>query len=901
MDGRSRLDSEKILIAEGRAFELEAKLRSNLLDDPQDIRSAFKLGVVTAARGLPEASMHFAKVALFDWNTSLTNNNLAVARFRQGATIAAVEMFLKIAASANVPSAVYFNLAVISQGVASLGGDIPPDLVRCGLFEPGGSAQQTARVYFEKCISIERWDSGIEGALYLWPDEIPLSIGFPALLDQPRVEQAELHFQKGMALIGHHNWRAAIAEFDQAVREYPGLKRPIAGSRASALLGLCREVRANVTKKKDEGEYRAATALIRELAALYTEVPLDDLVEGLLLDELNATGVQLLDERNVADLAVLHTLSKAVKDAVDHLDNVRSTTSDATTQIQTRENRPTFYEDRCACAVEDQLRRLVLLHRYDDAQELLSWAQLQWFVSSLRSNWRSDIYDAKAYDHWLQAKDATARKDFVRAEQQLGTALIAAMEAKATGLVRVIEAALTQLKRRGGGPADFQQIEAAISTRDYEIAAKLSAKALLLNPHDETLSAHLAAALSSLLEKAKANIRLRHWEVAAGALKGYLDHRPEDSEALSLCAIVRNGQLDAQIERNWALWESRTAGSAASLAKTLTDDCNAALEEYPCHERALELSRKIAAATHRAAAEAQPTSGNRRYLEALAELQLALATRDSSTALSLAFELRSFEPNDVQTQKICCEAVALRVSSLWAAVKTGKRDVEFDRELSQLLDFEPGFRPALDLRTHLQREEVRLRPERQMLAEEKLIQADAELTKLDPVATLQTLDEVALLDIAQFQSRADALREAAIRMAKRKLARVLRGSTKDADEMSLREVLGRWAPGASEEVQAQINRARAHSAVQFHPKREVGRFLDDVRSSSSSPLVILLRMDTRVRQLYRRHGKLPARETLRLAKANNDIQQTMPLWSRWVYRVMRQLNGAAALYGEELQ
>lgn len=164
---------------DGHLDQLERELYDRIQSDAKDLRALFKQGVLAAGRyQLSDAARNFSVIAASGWKTGLARHNLATVYFRSGLTRVAIEMLLKEAKSQEASAATFFNLGIICDHVAALGDHIPPELVDCGLLAAGRNVRQDATQYFKRSLDAGAWNSGLDGALYLWPENVPQAWGF---------------------------------------------------------------------------------------------------------------------------------------------------------------------------------------------------------------------------------------------------------------------------------------------------------------------------------------------------------------------------------------------------------------------------------------------------------------------------------------------------------------------------------------------------------------------------------------------------------------------------------------------------------------------------------------------------------------------------------------------------
>jgi hypothetical protein len=315
----------------------------------------------------------------------------------------------------------------------------------------------------------------------------------------------------------------------------------------------------------------------------------------------------------------------------------------------------------------------------------------------------------------------------------------------------------------------------------------------------------------------------------------------------------------------------------------------------------LQLLRQMAAVERRASAGAAATSADQRYIEELIQLEEAIAKNNTVQAFSHACKLRALRRQEPHTKEACDRAFALYVAALQTRLETDDKEGalnEVECELLKLLKVEPSFRTAIDLLDQVRRRGVHENPARRAVAEEKLTEADRRLTETEPVLALQALEEVFLLNLPEYRTRAQTLRELAIVMAKRQLkAMILDGHGEHDDAFDMRaKVLGNCSPASVEEVLAWAARHRAKELSSQSFKAEISRIMEQARNSSAPALSVLFRMDRAIRQLRRRHGDVPSSELAKLRTVEQDVLQTMWPWSRGTYRLLSRITGTAFLY-----
>lgn len=895
MDSEAITDPEAFvgtLFRDGRISAVENELRDRIGRDSGDLRAAFKLGMLAAARrDFFHASSYFTNVLAAGWKSALAKNNLAVSYLLGGKSRIALDILLEIAGFESPPSAALFNLAIICDRIASYGGEIPPELVECGLFSPSGSPSELAAKYYRRALA-GNWDAGIDGALYLWPEDIPPGFGFPVNLDQPALEDAHRQLWEGFACLDRQQWSEALHNFDRVAFSRFHIGDAARNSRTGALLGLCREIRAEITASTANKDFTTAERLIGELASLSGGLPVDDLLTGLLHDELDAIETRVSQSTGLSDLAVLQTYSAAIKAAIDRLAGHGA--GDAAGKTART------FERRCALALERLLGKLVLRGRYDESTELLDWAKLQWFAASLKETWVRDINHAKALDFWSRARDALTRKEIREAERHLGTALLAAQSIDEQGLRKVIEAELAGLHRGESSAKALQAIRTAIATKRYAEAARHCSDALKTSPHDEQIVSQQAIALHHLRADGYALERSEHLTESAAAIDEYLSHRPGDQEAQSFRESIARKQMDVLVEQAWSKWLARTVATSSALRPEFDRLCSNVLSLYPRHVRALELVREMTVSERGAAAATADTSADRRYQACLVRFEEAAAANDAAAAFASAWELRALRPSERHTREACERAAALHAVAMRARFDAARDTAEFDdieNEIGQILKMAPGFGPAVELLETVQRRHVDASAERRTVAYDKIAEADRKLTELQPLATLDALETVFVLDLAEFRTRAQALRDMAVALAKRQAVAMLLDKRKDhsAPCKKIAAALGRWAPEAWQDVVAAVALRSDRKHRDASRKTELAQVADQVRTGDQPPLQALLGMDQALFRLIRRYGELSSAELVNLQTVRNDILQSMPPWSRCAYRIIALLTGSAVI------
>jgi tetratricopeptide (TPR) repeat protein len=885
---------------DGHLDQLERELCDRTQGDAKDLRASFKLGVLAAARyQLSDAARNFSVIAASGWKTGLARHNLATVYFRSGLTRIAIEMLLEEAKSQETNAATFFNLGIICDQVAALGDHIPPELVECGLLAAGRNVRQDATQYFERSLDIGAWSSGLDGALYLWPEDVPPNLGFPVNLAQPSIENASRHLYDGIACLDRHEWRAALEHLDLAAVADTTIRKAAADARKTALIGLCREIRTDIARAMDQKNYTAARDRIGDLALLCAEVPIDDLIEELLLEELNAIAAQLRQSDAAADFSILQTFSKAIGDAVDRK-RCGEAAIDAGQMGHAVDDPTAAFARRCAGVVEDLLRRMVRSGMYEFGADLLAWSEQQWFAPSLQTNWRREINHARSLSCWTFAKTALAQGDAAEAESQLAKALLAARDAEAAGLARIIELELSRLRQRKTGTEGAQHIQQAMAEERYADAARLCSDAISVNPHDDAVTAQLAIALERLRGDAHAFARAAKWTEAAASIDSFLEYKPDDVESQLFRARAAAELNNSQIEQGWNRWQSRPYASS-DLRETLTQFCAKVLALDPQHARALELLREMEVVDQRVIAEAADSSANQQYRHELVELDQALIRNDATLAFASACRLRALRPLERHTRDACDKAFAAYVGAMQTRLELDV-DVtvldEIEGELGRLLNVEPDFRSARDLLGRVQRRRILENSSRRAAAQQQLDEADQKLTELEPVLALQALEPVFVLDLPECKTRAQMLRELATGMAKRQvLMAFAAGQEHVADALgSHKAALSRWSPAAWQQVLAHIRSHQQQAQSSSALLDEINSVIDQARDTAGSALSALFGLDRNVRRLRRRHGEIPASELAKLQILNREILETMPLWSRAAYRLLSRMNGTVSLY-----
>jgi tetratricopeptide (TPR) repeat protein len=891
---------------QGRIRDVERELRRRIDDDPLDIRAVFECGTIAAFREeFGKAGECFSKILASNWNRNLAVNNLAVIYFRSGLTRAAIEMLLELSRSKDaVPAAVYFNLAMICDRVAAFGGEPPPELIECRLLSVEVRPAQKAAEYFKRCTeSAMAWHSGLDGSLYLWPEDVPFSLGFAANLLQPSVEEANRHLYQGIALLRNREWDEALKHLDLVSATLPDASKAAANARTTALLGYSREVRQDIAAKVSAGDYAEAEVEIDKLAKICARLPVEDLLQKLLLEELSEIGNRLDQVEPIVDFALLQVFSRAIKVAVTRVAGAPVAGAEGeVADADVQESSEAHFASKCAIAIEDVLRRFLRIGNYDAGVQLLAWAEQQWFASALSLNWNQEIHHAKALDYWSRAKDAFAREESDLAGRQLGIALVAARQAEAEGFVKVIELQLASLHRPSTLARTIELINQAIVEQRYEEAAQACSEALANNPHDETLVSLLTQALERLRLNAHALARASKWSEAAAAIDRYLVHRPNDHEAQSFRTRMTERQSDERVEAAWNKWQSRDSSVASDLSAEVIGLCERVLALDPAHARAREVLREISAVEARSQAAAAPDSADQLYRDRLMQFEQAIARGSAADALLQLQQLRVLRPDQHHTRQAIERALPLCVASLRNRLElecdAAALD-EIERELVLLRSIEPGFAPAAELLDKLRRQRVREDAGRRSLVDASLREADQCLMKLEPAKALKAMEPALVLDLPEARSRLRALQELAVAMAKRQLEILMlrKDEPQTSEQSELTRLLGRMAPQALHDALARINRTHNEGPRADSLRRDVDRIEQDARNSKAPTLGTLWGLDRGIRYLRQRHGELPAPEMARLRAIRRDILTAASPWLRFIYRVTARFTGAPTLYG----
>ena len=623
--------------------------------------------------------------------------------FRSGFTRTAIEIFLELAQSKEAYPAIFFNLAIICDRIAAFGGEAPPELIECNLLSAESRADQKAAEYFKRSVeALHPWHSGLDGALYLWPEDIPPSLGFSVGMMQPTIEDAYRHLYAGVASIRCGEWAEALKHLDVIPSTHPDASNAAANARTAALLGLSREIRSNIALKIDESNYSEAEIQVSKLAAICSELPIEDLLKELFLEELGSIGARIDQAQPIVDFVLLQTFSRAIQNAV-----VRFTASlpadpvdEEPLKTRPAENPAVYFAGRCAVAVEDLLRSLIGMGQYNAAIQLLAWAEQQWFVAALQAKWSQKIHHARALDYWSRAKDALARKKVASATKLLGTALGAAHDSEDQGLIKVIELELIGLHKPQTPAETIRLIKQTLAEHRYADAAAMCAEAVAKNPHDEELISLLTEALQLLRSDARSLARVSNWGDAAMMIEHYLEYRPEDQDAQSFYLSMVSKRNDRIIENAWNRWQSRESATTAPLADEVNATCDRVLSFDPTHGRALELQREIAAVASRAKAAAAESSAYRLYRDELILFEEAMARRSATDVLHHARKLLALGPDEHHTKHAIERALPLCVSALRSRLET-ERDTsaleQIEGEVAQLRIIAPNSATVAEL------------------------------------------------------------------------------------------------------------------------------------------------------------------------------------------------------------
>ena len=219
-----QIDSEiraKYLFERAQLTELEGELNRRFSDDDKDVRARFKQGMLAAARSeFAQAGKCFAYACEYDWNKEIAKNNLAVIYFKNRQPEIAIKIFMEVAESERPPPAAHFNLAIIADRIAEFGGDPPPELIRIGFLESEHKPATKAWDFFHKALgtapdSFDQWEAGLDGALYLRPEEVAPSLGFPISIGRDALEEGHRYLFDGIAALDRHDWCAAIRNLDR--------------------------------------------------------------------------------------------------------------------------------------------------------------------------------------------------------------------------------------------------------------------------------------------------------------------------------------------------------------------------------------------------------------------------------------------------------------------------------------------------------------------------------------------------------------------------------------------------------------------------------------------------------------------------------------------------------------
>lgn len=887
--------SERILerlFKDGRLDELQKCLRQRVNHDDSDIRSVYRLANLHAYQDkLAEALLLYDIAWGHRWPGPVCLNNIGVVLIRQGQTRPGIKALYEVNQMEGAPAAASFNLGILIETVFAFSGSYPPIFGQMEFVEPDKKPAEAAAEYFRT--ACERpWLEGtrLDGALYLWPNDILPNIGFEATVSRSSIEAAHEHLNEALSRLQEGDWRMALDLLAQAASLAPILETHTNQHRITALLGLCRELREQAVTLRRAGDYRGARNILQELVSLFPELPDRELVTEILVTEINNLAERL---RMSSLTEQLPDLQKLITAAGTHLDDLREVWQEGvdvsrghgnTETSSSQHNRDPISVQRylaqvCTNAWDRQIRLLVRDAQYDRAIDLATYGEMQWFSQGAEQRWRAEVLVGKALDAYACAREALEEGKRGVAEQHLREARTSALEADAQSLVRQFDAELSRLISAVTPAEDIETLRVLLDRRNYTEVLGRCQRLLKRYPTDGNLSSIQKTALNLLLEEAHAAERLKRWDIVSERLKLYWRYCKDDEAAQAMLGKSTAGIIDQLAEDAWFAWQAGEHTQAARL-------CNEALEQNPKHQKAGRLKAII---------EVNETINWNElasaYRKIYQDCMRAIAEKNPAEAFKQARELRRLEPDEALTEEACTAAFSLYISDFRYQLESSRNPEhakELAKKVEQLLDITPDFKPAIELMNELNRTQLNRKREFAQKARKKLEEARQALYEGVPEKALTFVREALERNIPTLRSESeDCCREALAMLQQRLKSLTKANQYQETDETTrLIKIIAEWCPHEAAQIEVEFDQRRRTIEAEFHEKRrmqegqrdvpsEIGEIIDRVRHSSKGSLRILYNLNTDIRRFIRRRPGTPKPQVNRLLQCREELLQSM--------------------------
>lgn len=791
------------LFDDGRWEELEDRLLDALRRDPSDARSAFRLAnLLSLEERWEEAKDLYDDAWSQRWPGVVCLNNRAVALARCGEAGPALDTLFRALEMDGAYRPAGYNLAIVLQRLVD-DGDPPDLLAQYGLHDrrsvllrakealrppkdhpegkapsmPGGG-DETPRAMPEP--AQDEWGGGrdlLDGPLYLWKEDLATGFGFGPTASAEDLSEARSFFREGMDHLAAGEWQAAIEALSNAGKLWPDLAAQTLQPLESARLGLRRKLRETFRRRLAEGDVEGARTALEELAELDANAPDRLLLQELLPAEIRALSEQLRRREASPDWGELQRVVSAVRRRVEEL-----TASEEPAQIEVErapsdegvspsdegeaEPRPekpldlgsaharTIERARNACrdAWWQQVRFFIAIQRYDDAERMLDFTEIQWFARDDLPRWRRELFTSRAENLYAQASEALSRDEVDRALELLNDARVFARETNDQHITDAIDKQIHALQRRRERKSDVREIEGLLGRGEYLKALNRCTEMLEADPEQPTLRSQRDKALHRLARQFEDMIDAGQYEQTIQKTAEVLGITPEAEEIALLASTARHRLLGKLVaEGNNALLRGDRDSARDWLGK--------ALEIDPEDPSVADLRRKIER-------DKRPEPiADEEFYEAQFRLREKLAAGDPRAALD---ELNTMRRIRTEGTKDLLRMIAVNLLNLWwaelAKDRTAANAEKIRREVLDLRGLKlDDFSPTGALLQEL--EEIVFLEDRRGMTESRLAEVRNLLTTADPrdpIAALQLLEAMEPID-NDLAKRAGVYREDAYR------------------------------------------------------------------------------------------------------------------------------------------
>jgi len=916
------------LFEQGRWEELEDFLRSNLRQDANDARSAFRLANLLSLAERWEEALHFYDVAWTQrWPGAVCLNNQGAALARAGHARAALEALQKALEldADNGPAA--YNLGILLDRLGDE--DSPPELVdELGFTREGQNARTRAEEEFHRATGAVDWGGerpAINGPLYLWTEDLQSGFGFEPTARAADMEEADQYLREGLARLDAGDWQAAIDSLTAAATLHPPLAARVARHLTRARLALGREYRQAARRRKMAGDYEGARAALETYYRMATSLPDRDLAEELLLEEIRNLGEQLRLREPSPDWRELQALISNVRQRVNDLtqglgepeiergevsqaevegsggDDERTppkdvegsgdheTGSDGGTssggrrvgaphpgRILPRVATADHLRALCRDAWGRQVRYLISSEQFDQAELMLDFSELQWFAQDDLPRWRRELYTAKAEALSSDGIAAQSSGEPERAVDLFHEARVAAMEAGDAILADRIDRQLEHLQQREERRDHLQEIEDLLGRGELLEVLRLSTELLAADPEQATLRSRRENALIRLRDRIEDAIQARQWELAHMTAMATLTIIPDFEDIRQLASQAREGllgQLVRQGENALAVRDFDTAEERLRIVLDLAPDHRPALEL----RKRLEVEKKV-----------DPDVADEKFVAALVDFRQARAAAEPREALEHLFRLRELDPDSPETreaQQWTASALVGRWRTELARDRSRKALARVESELLALLGVVPSHREAVEFREELRRIDADdYWDAKRTKGIEQLEAVKEKLLALEPAAALDLLEPVADRGDPRLEPDVETYLSEALDQIRRRVERLHRLETlapeQEAELSALVTTCRRWAPSKAREIEAEIAQRQAEPERRERIDRDY-REIETSVEGQSSPLAGLKALYRASLDKHRSGSEVVVAKRGDLLALRRRLRARLGCWGRW--------------------